>query len=315
MKQPSWVPPMLATLVKKTFSSPDWIYEKKFDGVRCLVCRNGSSVSLYSRNHKKMNSAYPEIREAFEKQKSKYFIADGEIIGIKGKKEGFHILQARMNLQKEEEAIGTGVKVAIYLFDLLFFEGRDLRHLPLIERKKILKKSFKFKNPIFYTEHVVKEGEKYFKTACKKGWEGVIAKRANSFYVGKRSTDWQKFKAVHSQEFVICGYTSPQGSRIGFGAILIGYYEKGKLHYAGKVGTGYTERFLADLYSKLKKIQTKNSPFSSEIKEKNAIWVKPKYIGEVGFTEWTPDGKLRHPTFLGLRSDKSPKSVIRERAK
>lgn len=306
---------MLATLVKKTFSSPDWIYEKKFDGVRCLVSRNGGEVTLYSRNHRKMNSAYPEIRDAFEKQRCKHFIADGEIIGMRGKKEGFNILQARMNLQNEEEARGTGIQVAIYLFDLLFYEGKDLRHLPLIERKKILKKCFKFKKPIFYTTHIVKEGERYFKSACKKGWEGVIAKRAQSLYVEKRSTDWQKFKAVRSQEFVICGYTPPQGSRIGFGAILIGYYEKGKLHFAGKVGTGYTEKFLADLHAKLKRIQTKKCPFHSPVKIQNAIWVRPKYVGEVGFTEWTPDGKLRHPAFLGLRSDKSPKSVIRERAK
>lgn len=314
-RQPSWVPPMLATLVKNPFSSPDWVFEKKFDGVRCIAVRNGGPVILYSRNRKKMNSAYPEIREAFEKLKCKHFIMDGEIVGKKGKEEGFSILQARMNLQNEDEARGTGVKVYIYVFDLLFYEGKDVRHLPLLMRKQILKKNFRFKSPIFYTPHKVKEGEKYFKSACKKGWEGVIAKRAQSPYVGKRSRDWQKFKAVRSQEFIICGYTPPQGSRIGFGAILIGYYDKGKLKFAGKVGTGYTEEFLADLHSKLKRIQTKNSPFVGDVKIKNAIWVKPKIVGEVGFTEWTSDGKLRHPRFLGIRTDKSPRSVIRERAR
>ncbi len=303
-KQPSWISPMLATLVDKPFSDKNWIFEKKFDGIRCLVFRSGSHLVLYSRNRKRLDHTYPTIQKAFLKQRNTDFIVDGEIVAISRGKDSFSALQmAKMK----------PTKVAFYAFDLLYDRGEDLRKLPLLERKKRLKKALSYGQEILYTAHVMEEGERYFRQGVKKGWEGVIAKRAASSYISKRSRDWQKFKAVKSQEFVICGYTPPQGARTGFGALLIGYYEKGCLRFAGKVGTGYNEALLRSLSKKLKAINAQKPPVPDEVK--NARWVYPRLVAEIGFTEWTRDGKLRHPRFLGLRTDKSPREVKREKAK
>jgi len=161
--------------------------------------------------------------------------------------------------------------------------------------------------------HRNRDGESYFKEACKKGWEGVIAKRAASEYQHKRSADWLKFKCAEGQELVIGGFTAPKGSRIGFGALLVGYYEDGALHYAGKVGTGFDDEFLAEFRKRLDRLARKTSPFAEQIGEKDVTWVSPELVGEFGFTEWTRSGKLRHPRFLGLRWDKAPEEVVRER--
>lgn len=312
--QPNWISPMLATLVDTPFSHKDWLFEKKFDGVRCLAFRKGNDLILYSRNKKNMSNTYPEILHALDKQKCQSFIIDGEIVAESGKLKSFSKLQNRMNILSAETASKIRVKVAYYVFDILYLNGFDLRSVPLIERKKILKSALSFGGPIRYTSHTLKEGERFFKAACKKGWEGAIAKRADSKYLSKRSREWLKFKAVLSQEFIICGYTAPQGSRIGFGALLIGYYEKGELRYAGKVGTGYDTDLLLKLTKKLRSIEREKSPFSENLKIQGAHWVRPSLLCEIGFTEWTNDGKLRHPRFLGLRMDKRASSVRRERA-
>lgn len=300
MKQPSWISPMLATLVDAPFSDKNWIFEKKFDGIRCLVFRSGSRLVLYSRNRKRLDRTYPALQKAFLKQKNTDFIVDGEIVAISRGKDSFSALQM---------AKRKVVKIAFCAFDLLYDRGEDLRKFSLIERKKRLKKALSYGKEILYTAHILEKGERYFQQGVRKGWEGVIAKRADSNYVSKRSRDWQKFKAVKSQEFVICGYTPPQGSRIGFGALLIGYYEKGLFRFAGKVGTGYNEDLLRALTKKLKGISSKKSPFQEEVK--NAHWVRPKLVAQIGFTEWTRDGKLRHPRFLGLRTDKSPRECFK----
>jgi DNA ligase D-like protein (predicted ligase) len=210
---------------------------------------------------------------------------------------------------------GKSAAVYYYLFDLLYVEGYDITKLELRHRKSLLKKAFKFSTRLRFTPHRNEEGEKYHRQACKKGWEGLIAKAADSPYVHSRSKNWLKFKCVNRQEFVIGGFTDPQGQRIGFGALLIGYYDDGDFHYAGKVGTGYDDKMLRNLSKKLKNIERKSSPFEEEVKERGAHWVKPKLVGEVGFTEWTSDGKLRHPRFLGLRRDKKANNVVREKAK
>ena len=312
-KQPEWMSPMLAKLTHDTFSDKNWIYERKWDGVRCVVVNKDNKVKLYSRNHKELNNTYPEVVEAFEDQKTKNFICDGEIVAFDGKITSFSKLQGRMQLTDPEDALKTGINVYCYTLDLMYLDQFDLTDLPLRARKSLLKNALDFKDPIRFTTHRNEQGEKYHQEACKKGWEGLIAKKGDSTYVHSRSTNWLKFKCVNQQEFVIGGYTEPQGQRIGFGALLVGYFDNSKFKYAGKVGTGYDDKLLKNLSEKMHKIERKSNPFDSDdIKSKGVHWVEPKIIGEIGFTEWTHDGKLRHPRFLGLRHDKKPKEVVKE---
>lgn len=308
-----WHSPMLAVLMKKTFSHKDWIFERKLDGVRCLVYKKNGKVTLYSRNKKSLNQSYPELVELFAKQKAKNFVVDGEIVAFEGKQTSFSKLQSRMHIKDPQKIKARKVSVHFYAFDLVFFDRYDLRALPLIERKRALKSALRFQGKLHYTSHVQAQGEKYFQQASKKGWEGVIAKKKNSKYRSTRTKAWQKFKCENGQEFVIAGYTSPQGSRIGFGALILGYYEKGVLQYAGKVGTGYDIAMLKKLGRRLKSIERKTPHFKGQKIPKALHFVQPKLVCEVKFTEWTKEGRLRHPRFIGLRSDKSPRSVRRER--
>lgn len=313
-KRLTWGPPMLATLVKKAFSDPDWIYECKLDGVRCLAYKENDAVKLFSRNHKKLNSRFEEIVALIKKQRKKQFIIDGEIVAFENQISSFSKLQGRIHLLDEKKRASRKIKVYFYVFDILHLDGWDLKKVPLIERKKILKRSIQFSNGLRFVVHRAKQGEKYFKQAAKKGWEGLIAKEKHSTYVHSRSKKWQKFKCGKRQEFIIVGYTDPGGSRIGFGSLLIGYYKNRKLHYAGKVGTGYDMALLKKLSKRLKSIERKTNPFKGLKVPKSAHFVQPKILCEIGYTEWTKDGKLRHPRFLGLRSDKNAKKVRRERA-
>jgi len=311
---PNWTSPMLATLTHEYFSDPNWIYERKLDGERCLVRRENGKVTLLSRNEKTLNDTYPELEEAFEKLEGD-FIMDGEIVAFEGDVTSFSRLQKRMQKKDREEAKASNVAVYCYLFDLIYADGYQLTDVPLRERKALLKKRYNFEDPLCYTAHRNEEGEAYHKQACEKGWEGIIAKDARSIYCKSRTKNWLKFKCVHQQEFVIVGYTEPHGDRIGFGALLIGYYEDDELHYAGQVGTGYDDELLEDLGEKLSRIERDDPPVVDEdIPSKEVHWVKPEFVGEVGFTEWTNKCRLRHPRFLGLRDDKSPKEVVREEA-
>jgi DNA ligase D-like protein (predicted ligase) len=320
ISQPVWIAPMLATLTKKYFSSPDWIYEHKLDGQRILVWRNGSLVKLLSRNKVNNNAAYPELVEAFLKQKSEHFIIDGEIVAFKNGVSNFETLQKRFGIRNETEAriLAKQIPIAIYIFDVLYANGYQVTALPLEERKKILKKLLQFKDPVRHLPFVRQKGEELFKQACKNKWEGVIAKRFSApYHVGRRSTDWLKFKCVANQELVIAGYTDPSGSRTGFGALLLGFYKNGKLHYAGKVGTGFNEDTLQELTAKMKRIEQKKCPFVNpdEIPSRGVHWIKPVLVGEFGFEEWTRDNRLRHGRFQGLRYDKKAKDVVKEEPK
>jgi DNA ligase D-like protein (predicted ligase) len=312
-KLPQWMQPMLATLTDERFSSPDWIYERKFDGERCLVFRKGDEVRLMSRNRKKLNSTYPELVDALEQQTDDDFVADGEIVAFEGKLTSFSRLQNRMHSEPEEDS--QKVKVYFYLFDLMHLADADLTKLPLRSRKALLRKLCKFEGPIRFTTHINEDGERYWRDACKKGWEGVIAKDANSTYEHSRSRKWLKFKCVNEQEFVIGGYTDPEGQRIGFGALLVGYYQNGKLQYAGKIGTGYDDETLRELGKRMEKLERKTPAFEDEdeLPSKHVHWISPDLVCQAGFTEWTEDGKLRHPRYLGLRRDKKPKQVKREK--
>ena len=280
-KRAAWMPPALATLTDKRFSDPDWLYERKLDGERVLAFKDGDKVRLSSRNKKTLNATYPEVVDAMAKQGCDKLIVDGDA-------------------------------VKFYVFDLMQLETHDLRRLPLRARKKLLKDALEFEKPIRFTPHRVESGEAYYEEACKKGWEGVIAKRADAAYAGKRTREWLKFKCDKGQELVIGGFTDPKGSRKGFGALLVGYYEDGDLKYAGKVGTGYDEEILRGLRKKMDRLKRERSPFSDDVDGRNVTWVRPKLVAEFGFTEWTDDGRLRHPRFLGLRRDKKARDVKRE---
>jgi DNA ligase D-like protein (predicted ligase) len=203
--------------------------------------------------------------------------------------------------------------VWLYLFDLLYLDGYDTREVPLRYRKELLRNTFDFRGSLRFTEHRETEGEAYYREACRNGWEGVIAKNADSVYVSGRTRDWLKFKCSNEQEFVIGGYTEPRGSRIGFGALLLGYFRGRKLVYAGKVGTGFDNDTLRRLSSKLAELETPTCPFAEDgLPRRGVHWVKPKLVAQIDFTEWTQGGKLRHPRFLGLREDKQPEEVVRE---
>lgn len=307
-----YVSPMLATLTDDCFSDKEWIYEEKFDGVRCITVKNKGKVELYSRNHKTMNHLFPELVADLEKKKSPDYVADGEIVAYEGKVTSFSKLQNRLGVLDTSRVKGPKAAVYFYLFDLLYWKDKILTDLPLLMRKKMLKDYFPFEGRIYYTPHLVGKGDQLFQKAKKKGWEGIIAKRGDSIYLSKRSRDWLKIKCSKSQEFVIGGYTDPQGSREGFGALLVGVYAGTKLLYAGKVGTGYDTELLRSLGNRLQKITTERCSFAEDPKEKNSHFVRPTLVCDVAFTEWTREGKLRHPRFKGLRTDKPAKKVRRE---
>lgn len=312
--QPKWTAPMLATLTEKRFSDERWIFERKLDGERCLAFRNGSTTRLLSRNRKNLNDTYPELVDALAGQSRDDFIVDGEIVAFEGSVTSFERLQQRMGIHDADEARRSNVAVYFYIFDLLHVDGHDTTKLPLRDRKALLRQALTFEKRLRFTAHRNTEGEKFYKQACQKRWEGVIAKDAQSAYVHARSSKWLKFKCVNQQEFVIGGYTDPQGERTHFGAIVIGYYDDGDLVCAGKVGTGFDDELLKSLGRKMEARQRESSPFDGGTTPGGAVhWIRPDLVGEVAFTEWTRDGQLRHPRFLGLRRDKNAKDVVRER--
>jgi bifunctional non-homologous end joining protein LigD len=313
--QPAWIAPMLATLSDRAPPGGGWIYEPKLDGVRVLAYVTGGSVRLFSRNRKPVEGGYPELVEALSLAVRGDAVLDGEIVapdpatGLSS----FARLQQRMHLRDVQRAARTGVSVELYLFDCLFYEGIDLTGLPLLDRKKVLRDVVWYDGPIRFAPYRTTGSTAMFREACAKGAEGIIAKRAESRYASGRSTDWLKVKCVQQQEFVIGGYTRPQGAREHLGALLVGYYDGGKLRYAGKVGTGYDRHTLELLYRKLVPLHRRTSPFApGPVPAGEIQWVTPKLVAQIGFGEWTEAGLLRHPRFLGLRDDKPAREVRRE---
>ena len=313
--QPTWVSPMLATLTETLPTAGKWLYEPKLDGVRALIYVNGGQVRIYSRNRKPLDSAYPELVEALEPAVRGDAVLDGEIVAFDPERgvTSFSRLQQRMQLRDPVRARRSQVPVYLYLFDCLFYEGVDLTALPLVDRKAVLRDVVWFDDPIRFTPHRTTGSAVMLREACAKGAEGILAKRADSRYVSARSTDWLKLKCVHQQEFVVGGYTAPQGSRERLGALLVGYYDGKSLRYAGKVGTGYDRRTLELIYQRLLPLHRESSPFSEGPAPAGDIqWVAPKLVAQIGFSEWTSAGLLRHPRFLGLREDKAAREVLRE---
>ncbi len=312
---PDWTEPMLATLTHEPFSDPDWIYERKLDGVRVLAFIERGQVRLSSRNRQELNETYPEIVDALAAQKPPDLVLDGEVVTFAGRVTSFSRLQGRMQTHDARAARQSGIPVYFYLFDLLHLDGQDLTALPLRQRKVLLKGALQFKDPLRFTRHRNGGGVPFLAEACRKGWEGLIAKRASSSYVHHRSHDWLKLKCGRRQELVIGGFTDPEGTRVGFGALLLGHYDDGNLRYAGRVGTGFDDALLQRLRERLDGLAVERSPFADEVdRESDAHFVRPELVAEIGFTEWTDAGRLRHPRFLGLRADKPARDVVREQA-
>jgi DNA ligase D-like protein (predicted ligase) len=305
---------MLATLTDRRDFGEDWLLERKFDGERCVARRDGAEVRLESRTTKDLTGTYPEVRGALARQRHPEFVLDGEVVAFDGEQTSFSRLQQRLGLTNPSAERVAANPVVYCVFDLLELDGDDLRELPLLERRARLTETIRPSAGLQLSEAWREDSQQRFAQACRAGWEGLIAKRAAGQYVGGRSRDWLKLKCVWDQEFVIGGYTDPAGSRTDFGALLVGYHEDGGLRYAGKVGTGYTAATLRELGSRLRELQTPESPFvDARPIPKGTHWTRPGLVAQIGFAEWTNDGRLRQPRFLGLRDDKPPTDVIRER--
>ena len=303
---PTTAAAMTAVLTDERFSDPDWIYERKLDGIRCIAMRDGGPVRLLSRNDLALNGRFPTVAAALERQRCRRFAIDGEVVAFSGSQTSF---------AKLADARSGRAKVFFYVFDVTWLDGEDVRRRPLRERKRLLREAIDFADPVRFTTHRNGDGVEFYDEACRKGWEGLIAKRADSPYVTTRSRDWLKFKCERGQEFVIGGFTAPRRSREEFGALLLGYYRHGDLIYAGKVGTGFDRAALRELGAEMRRRERPTRPFAGNDKipgVRGATWVEPELVAQIGFTEWTADGRLRHPRFLGLRDDKAAREVVRE---
>jgi len=308
------IPLMLATLTDRREFGDDWLLERKFDGERCVALKTTGEVRLETRNGKDLTSVYPEVSAAVASQRSRSMTLDGEVVAYDGDQTSFSRLQQRLgNFRPSDEQVSK-YPVVYCVFDLLEIDGEDLMARPLVERRARLLKAIRESSALQHTEAWSDDAQGRLAEACRSGWEGLIAKRADGPYISGRSKDWLKLKCVWEQEFVIAGYTEPAGARTDFGALLVGYYQDGALRYAGKVGTGYTKDTLHDLGIKLRKLETSESAFAdARAVPRGTHWTRPDLVAQIGFAEWTKDARLRQPRFLGLRDDKSPAEVVRER--
>lgn len=317
-----FIEPMKAKLVESPPATGDWLYELKFDGIRLIAAKVEEKVSLLSRNKNDLSARFPEIVEAIRNLSVRECVTDGEVVALDEKgRSSFQLLQAR-------EMEGRNSPVYFYAFDLLQLDGKSLVSLPLEARKNVLEKlCADAGNPIRYSGAIGGDAKRLLEEVKRRGLEGIIGKQRNSVYEpGRRSGVWIKLKCVEQQEFIIGGYTPPQGARKHFGAILVGYYENKKLVFAGKVGTGFTAKSLAVLHKKFRVEERADWPFVDLPSKqdgqwvqgitpsmmKKMHWVNPKFVAEIKFAQWTRDGKLRAPVFLGLREDKKPSDVVRE---
>ena len=311
---PGFVAPMLSTLTDKVPKGDDWIFEVKWDGVRGLVYIDDGSVAIYTRNNNRCERQYPELQALPHYIKAKQAILDGEIVVMDERGVShFELIQPRIHTQDAKAIAKMAQKnpAHLFVFDLLYLDGRDLRGEPLVERKRLLRKIVKPFALLRVSESFEGSGEALLDAARQTGLEGLIAKRRTSTYESRRSGNWLKVKLTSEQEFVIGGYTP--GEREPFGSLAVGYYEDGKLHYAGNVGTGFNARNLAELWSLLEPLKTAKSPFAGKDKiPRGTEWVKPRLVAQVRFANWTDDKKLRAPVYLGLRNDKTAPEVMNE---
>ncbi len=297
-RTPIRVQPMLATLVSEPFDKPGWVYEEKYDGIRIIAYKERDQVRLLSRNGKDRTGSFPRIAAAIKNLKPIRLILDGEVVVFDKKKiSRFQLLQQ-----------GKGEPVYA-VFDCLFENGKDLRGEPLSERRAAMESAIGSSKTLLPSHQLSTNGLKAFRIAQRRGYEGLVAKDFSSPYEETRSRDWLKVKVHQEDEFVIAGYTKPEGEREHFGALLLGAYDKGKLRYVGKVGTGFDRKTLAALYKKFQPFVTSKSALVDPPREKDAVFVSARFIAQISFQEWTADNKLRQPVFLGLRDDKLAQEV------
>ena len=290
---------MLATLVAEPFHRPGWVYEEKYDGYRILAYKEGKKVTLYSRNAKDRTHTFADVARAVETLPARTLLLDGEVVAFDRK------LVSRFQLLQQ------GQVPSVYaVFDCLYRQGRDLRSQPLPERRAAVEEAIGDTERLFASRRLAKNGLAAFEMAKKKGYEGLIAKDSAAPYVEGRSTKWLKVKVHQAEEFVIVGFTTPEGSRTHFGALLLGAYRGEDLLFVGKVGTGFTHATLNSLHAKLKPLVVKTPPVSNPPREKGAAWVQPRLVAQISFHEWTADERLRQPVYLGLRDDKKPAEVV-----
>jgi DNA ligase D-like protein (predicted ligase) len=305
---------MLATLTDRRDFGSDWLLERKFDGERCVARKRGDDVRLESRTGKDLTGTYPEVRDAVTTQHARELLLDGEVVAFQGDHTSFSRLQQRLGTSAPSPEQIAAYPVVYCVFDVLEIDGEVLTKLPLDERRARLTRAIRPSAALQLSEAWRDNAQRRFEEACRSGWEGLIAKRAGAPYVSGRSKDWLKLKCVWEQEFVIGGYTDPTGSRTDFGALLVGYHEEGRLRYAGKVGTGYTAARLRDLGRQLRSLKSSSPSFvDAKPIPRGTHWTRPELVAQIGFAEWTNDGRLRQPRFLGLRDDKRPPDVVRER--
>ena len=290
---PEWLVPMAATLTQERFTGSEWLFERKLDGIRVLAFKQGKNVTLYSRN--RLPQHYPTVAEAIARLPVKDAILDGEAAW-----------DIRHSLGADRRS-----PVLYHVFDVLWLDGRSVTSLPLEERRALLKK-LPLKAPLGRVQEL--KDDQPWERACREGWEGVIAKRRDSKYEHRRSPHWLKMKCEAGQELVVGGFTDPQGSRVGLGALLVGYFDKDDFVFAGKLGTGFDTKLLLDLRARLDKLEIPTTPFtrSTGLPRLRAHWVKPEVVVQVAFTEWTVHGKLRHPRLIAVRHDKAARDVVRE---
>jgi bifunctional non-homologous end joining protein LigD len=307
---------MLATLAEQPFSRPGWVFEIKFDGVRVIAERRGEEVRMLGRSGEDITARYPEIADALRGLAVEQIVLDGEIVAYdESGRPSFGRLQKRMLISRPRDVAAAMARVPVraVFFDCLALEGHDLRKLPLIDRKECLARALPPAGVVQAGDHIAEHGEAFFEAANEMGLEGIIAKRADSPYTGKRSADWIKIKGQRRQEFVIGGFTDPRGGGRHFGALHVGVYEDGKLRHVTRVGSGFDDAMQDQLWRQLQPLSRKESPFvESGPHGRVDHWVEPRLVCEVRFTEWTADGGLRHPIFMGMRTDRKPEEIRRE---
>ncbi len=300
--------PQLATLVTDVPAGDTWLHEIKFDGYRILAAMAGGECRLVSRNGNDWTGSYPRVANAVAGLDAESVLIDGEVVVFDE--------HGISRFQELQNARGSS-RLHYMAFDLLHLDGEDLRRRPLLERKQLLKELLDTSkgDVIRYSDHVVGHGDAFYRQACTSGLEGIICKRADAKYTTGRNRDWLKVKCLNRQEFVIVGFTEPQGSRTGLGALLLGVYDDDVLRYAGKVGTGFTTKSLRELRKRLEPLERDTPAFENAprgARARDVHWIEPELVAEIAFTEWTTDGSVRHPSFQGLREDKDPRSVVRE---
>ena len=289
MSLPEWLEPMAATLTQERFSGPEWIFERKFDGIRLIAFKEGTEVRLFSRNRLPQNHSYPSVVEAIRSLSAGDLILDGEATGVWGRHG----------------------ETAYHVFDVLWLDGRDVTALALDARRELLD-GLPFRPPL--RRVALLDEPKPWERACREGWEGVVAKRRDSRYEHRRSPHWLKMKCEAMQELVVGGFTDPQGGRVGLGALLVGYFQGNDFVFAGKVGTGFDTKLLLELRARLDATEIDKPPFTKAVglPRLRAHWVRPEIVVQVAFIEWTVHGKLRHSRLLGIRTDKTARDVVRE---